>query len=370
MQQTNQYLSNTRFGIDKNVLATMFVIGVLAVGLLAFKLTRKETCSPFSITSASVSSGKSVDFYIGDPVNFTAMVESDDQVAWDFGDHTPDDIGNTARHIYTRDGNYTITATVNGNDNCKQTVALHIKPVVMRTGTESGGVLETNPIIGQDAPTAGIPASYTCTVKAKMYEWSILNSPIYPAQNTETAGYNFIVQGPQILELKLDGDPTKVYRKQINVLAAPPPAINTSPGGGSSKGGGSSPVSVPPVLPPVIPVDMGKKEDPKKEDPVIEKKPEEPKPKMIVADEVFRMRFEAVARGEINAAGFDDVLCNGGGTRVLVENDNNKWETVAGICQLFYRNKKIKKIWDVVTERDSKNCVTLIRLKYKKGGFL
>ncbi|MES2774743.1 MAG: PKD domain-containing protein [Bacteroidota bacterium] len=368
MKQSNQYLANTRFGIDKNVVTTMLVLIVVSAGLLAFKLSKKETCKPFTISSASISSGKSVDFYIGDPVNFTAVVESDDQVAWDFGDHTPDDLGNTIRHIYTRDGNYTITATVNGR--CIQTLALHVKPVKIRNPGDAADQIQTNPIMGQDAPTAGTMAAYICTVKAKMYEWSILNSPIYPSQNTESASYNFIVPGPQILELKLDGDPTKVFRKQINVLAAIQPSVVPNPRDNKG-GGGGAPVVLPVDLPPVIPVDMSKREEAKKPDPVTEKpleKPiEKPKEKLLVADEVFRMRFESVVRGELNVAGFDDILCEGGATRVLVENDGNRWETVAGLCQLFYKNKKINKIWDVRVNRKADRCVDLIYLKYKKG---
>jgi hypothetical protein len=161
--------------------------------------------------------------------------------------------------------------------------------------------------------------------------------------------------------LKLDGDPTKVYRKQITVLPAKalPTVVPPPPGGTSQK---------PP--PPIVTVAPPVKKDEPVTNPTVTPPVEVKKDKLIIADDEFRLKFEAVQRGEIDASAFNDFLCDGGQTRVLVENKGKEWQTVTSICSFLSKNKKVKKIYDVSTERDDKKCVTLIHLKYKTGGFL
>ena len=357
------FLTHKKFGIDTNVLLTFLVVGLVSVGILGFKLSKKQACLPFSISSASVSAGKTATFYVGDPVVFVATGGAQD-VAWDFGDHTPNLNGNNAKHIYTRDGHYTVAATVNGE--CVETIQLHVKALENQGTKPTTETIAANPISGPDALTTNSPVTFTSTVKAGKYEWNILNSPIFVTQQTEVASYNFPIAGNLILELKLDGDPAKVYRKQITVLPGKELPVTTAPPAG---GGGISQKPPPPVIVNMPP----KKEEPVVSNPTTTTTPpvaEVKKDKLLIADAEFQMKFQAVQRGDIDASAFNEFLCDGGQTRVLVENDENKWETVAGICRFFNKNKKIKKIYDVKTERDDKKCVTLIRLKYKTGGFL
>ncbi len=357
MKNPNSFLNNTKFGLDKNVITTFLVMVVASIGILGFKLSKKQACTAFAISSASVSAGKTTVFFVGDPVVFVAASRGSQEILWDFGDNTPSQSGNNAKHIYTRDGGYTVLATVNGE--CVENIQVRIKPLPPMN-TQAPETVAINPITGQDAPTANMPVIYTSSVKAGKYEWNILNSPAYPTQQTEVANYNFSIAGNLIIELKLDGDPTKVYRKQITVLPAKAlPTVVTPPSGGTSQ--------KPP--PPIVTV----QEPVKKDDPattVVAPPVEVKKEKLIIADAEFRMKFEAVQRGEIDAAAFNDFLCDGASTRVLVENKGKEWQTVATICTFFSKNKKVKHIYDVSTERDAKNCVTLIHLKYKTSGFL
>lgn len=360
MKNPNSFLTNTKFGMDKNVFTTFLTLIIVSIVVLGFRMSKKRVCAPFSISSASVSVGKTTVFFVGDPVVFVATSPNVQEISWDFGDNTPTQLGNNAKHIYTRDGNYSISATV--NDECTETIQLRIKPLAP-INSQTAETLAINPISGQDAPSANTPTIYTSTVKAGKYEWNILNSPTYPTQETEIANYNFQIAGNLIIELKLDGDPNKVYRKQITVLPskilpiiAPPPPV---------KGEKNISQTPPPIVTVVVP--------PKKVDgvPLVVQPPVEvKKDKLIIADDEFRLKFEAVQRGELDASAFVDFLCDGTGTRVLVENKGKEWQTVATICTLFSKNKKIKRIYDVTTDRDNKNCVTLIHLKYNTRGFL
>ncbi len=352
MKTTNPYLTNTRFGIDKNVLLLMSILCLLSVGLMAFKLSKKDICTPYTVVSSSVVKGKSTSFYIGDPVIFNAAGHDLDELTWDFGDQTPNATGNNVQHIYTRDAAYTVTATLNGK--CDQVLKLVINPIKK----EDNNAVVENPIIGPDNAIAGTLVPFTCNIKATQYAWSVLNSPI-PPQMEQTANISFPIQGTFIVELTLDADPSKVYRQQIIITPKKEEAIKapaTGPGGGAA----------PP--PPFIPK---QKEEKPLETKVEEKTVEAPveKPKVVyLADDGIRANFESVVRGEIDAKAFNEFLCEGGATKVLVTSDNNRWETVESICKLFYRNKKIKKI-SVTTTREGE-CVKTINLKYDKKGFL
>lgn len=359
MKNSNSFLTNTKFGLDKNVFATFVMLMIIAIVILGFKISKHKVCTPFTISSASVSAGKTTVFYVGDPVVFVATSPNVQDIAWDFGDHTPTQMGNNSNHIYTRDGSYTVSATV--NDECIETIQVRIKPIAP-VNTQSPETIAIDPISGQDAPTANTPVIYTTTVKAGKYEWNVLNSPIFPTQLTQVANYNFPIAGNLIIELKLDGDPAKVYRRQITVLPSKAlPQVVTPPivfGNGKKNA---------PIITVQQPINTKKDESSNN---VATTPVEVKKEKLLIADDEFRMKFEAVQRGEIEASSFNDFLCDGGQTRVLVENKGKEWQTVTSICSFLSKNKKVKKIYDVSTERDDKKCVTLIHLKYKTSGFL
>lgn len=365
MKTPNSFLTNKIFGIEKNVFSTFLILIVVSIVVLGFKMSKNKLCTPFSVSSASVVARRTTVFFVGDPVVFVATSSIVQDITWDFGDHTPSQPGNNLKHIYTRDGNYTISATV--NDECTETINIRIKPLAP-ANTQVPETVAVDPIYGQESPTANTPTIYTSSVKAGKYEWNILNSPTYPTQQTEIANYNFLFAGNLIIELTLDGN--KKYRKNITVLpskalpivvVAPPPVV------------GSSVSQRPP--PPIVTVQVPVKKDEPAAAAVTHTVQPQPlaevkKEKLLIADEEFRLKFEAVQRGDINASAFVDFLCDGTATRVLVENKDREWQTVATLCTLFSKNKKIKRIYDVTTERDDKKCVTLIHLKYKTSGFL
>jgi len=304
--------------------------------LLGFRLLTKTTCKPFKIEVKGYNNTKPNSYFMGAKVTFTAHMNGGKNVVWDFGDHSASAGGVIVEHTFANEGNYIVIATVDGS--CIESVNINIAQLP-RQAVEINNIVPDNPIIGKDAPQAMSPVNYTCSVNAGSYEWSVVNSPDFPTQKGNTATYTFPSEGARIIELRLDNDPAKVYRKTIQVLPAPKPADN-------------QPQTMAPQ-PVVVAPPPAEKTEAKEAAPKV----------VVIPDEEFKNMFDQVTDGKKDALAFNSFLCSGIQTKVLV-NDTD-WETVASLCSKIYNHKKIT-IKSVSTVRDEKKCVTIIKVNYKK----
>jgi len=91
-------------------------------------------------------------------------------------------------------------------------------------------------------------------------------------------------------------------------------------------------------------------------------------PKMLlIPDEEFKNMLEAVKDGKKDVSAFSSVLCSGAQTKVLVNDED--WQTFGELCSKIHDNKKYQ-IKSVQSVRNEQNCVTLLKVRYKKKGLL
>jgi PKD repeat protein len=326
-------------GLDTRVWLSLLIVFVMSCLLLGFRLATKQHCSSFKIEVKGYNNTKPNSYFMGAQITFTAQMPGGGDVIWDFGDHSAKKSGVSVAHTFTAEGNYLVTATVNGQ--CTETVNINIQQLPQAAATVTTTAEPANPISGPDAPQAAMPINYSCSAPAGSYEWSVVNSPDFPTQKGNIATFTFPTEGSRIIELKLDNDPSKVYRKTIQVLPAAKLAENNPM---------PSPAPQPVVAAPPPPADKPEVKD------------NTPKV-LVIPDEEFKSMFDQVTDGKKDALAFNQFLCSGIQTKVLA--NDTEWETVASFCSKIYNHKKIT-IKSVTTVRDEKKCVTIIKVSYKK----
>lgn len=331
--------TKTQANIDTRVWLLLVIMGVLSTAVLAYKMINNVHCVPFDIISKGYSAGKVHSYYLGNTIQFYTSAAGNNDVVWDFGDKGKAK-GDTVSHAFLHEGNFTVMAIVNGK--CDATYKLTI--VRLEPAKSTSNVSMDNPISGAEVLYTNEPAAFSCVLAADTYEWSVLNSPEFPTQNTPTASFLFPIAGTRIIELKLDGDPNKVFRKNVQVLMKQSATDPTTP----------TPSEMPtvPVLPPPTPPDNSKEE----------KEPTKPKV-MIIPNEEFVNLFNQVTTGDKDLQSITQYLCLAEKTKVLL--NGTEWDTVNGFVQKIYKKKRYD-IKSVETVRDDNNCVTILKIKYKK----
>lgn len=340
MNHYTHIFTRSRKYLDQRVWLTMALVSLISLGLLGYKVASDIQCTPFEIALKGYTAGMANSYYVGEEIVFSTQMKGGTSIVWDFGDHSSGK-GTNVTHRYSTEGNYIITATVNGK--CLESVSITItslhQPINLTTTLP-------NPITGPDAVHALEPINLTASGAGTSYEWMVLNSPDFPVQTKEIATYTFLSPGTRIIELKVDNDPKKVFRKTLQVL----PAIET---------GNNQPlVNENLTAPVIVPPPSLQKEEPNKE-----AEPEKPKT-TIIPNEEFVAMFNQVTEGKKDLSSFNQYLCNGGQTKILA--NGTDWETLISFYQKINDKKKydIKSV-EAVRDPES-NCVTVLKVKYKK----
>lgn len=362
MKNAYPIFTKTRLGLDVRVWLTLLFVGVISVAALSFKMATNVSCEDFSISYGAANASQGSSYYIGETVVFKISSKATN-VKWDFGNNLKAE-GNSVKHSFFQPGNYQVSATVNGK--CSQFTNVLIRQFYVPKASSPNDAAQ-NPISGPDAASAGQQVSFLCIVRAGSYQWTVENSPNFKIQNTVNATFNFPSPGNKTIELKLDNNPQKVYRKTIIVVATNNNVQNAAP------------IVTPPVVMPkqkpvaqpstTQPAAPSVQQQPVATQPaVVTPPPVNTKKALYAPDQEFQTRFEEVIQGSMDASGFNDILCNGGGTKVFTSDGG--LETVASFCGKIHGNKKYR-INSVKVDRDGKGCVTDIHIDYKKkGGFL
>lgn len=254
MQKISGIYTRSRMGIDNKVWLTLLITALISVGLLGFRIATTEPCYEIHLTLKGVVEHPFANnYYVGESIIFKANMKKEQKVEWDFGDGTPLRIGEKATHSFIKEGNFLVTATVNGR--CMQSLNVHISQVAMSGGgTTASAVADPNAIIGKDFAAIGELSIYQTAATAGTYEWTVEGNAVFPPKNGNKVSYSFTDPGTYIVTLKLDNDDAKIYRKTVIVSANPaaaegaaidelPPLPLPAPptgGGGNPDAGGAS----------------------------------------------------------------------------------------------------------------------------------
>jgi PKD repeat protein len=254
MQKISGIYTRSRMGIDNKVWLTLLITALISVGLFGFKMATTEPCYEINLTLKGVVEHPFANnYFVGESIIFKANMKKAQKVEWNFGDGTPVTVGEKITHSYAKEGNFLVTATVNGK--CMQSVNVHISQVAMSEGnTTASASVDPNAIVGKDFAAAGELSVFQTAATAGIYEWTIEGNAAFPPKNGNKVSYSFTEPGSYIVTLKLDNDDTKIYRKTVVVSLNPaaaqgagidelPPLPLPAPpaaGGANSDAGGAS----------------------------------------------------------------------------------------------------------------------------------
>ncbi|CAN5750617.1 hypothetical protein BH10BAC3_BH10BAC3_36390 [soil metagenome] len=373
MSNASSIFTKRKMGLDRNVWWVMFVCCVLAIGLASYKLAGEKPCVNVIVAINGTTQGLNKTFFIGETVRFSALFAEGKKIKWDFGDKSNNEQGLRSTHTFKSEGKFPITITIDGN--CIQHDMVVIKKFISDTSAANNEAIRTlfgNPIDGNVSPTVMQSVIYSSTAVAKSYEWSVSNFSNYQVKNTRDAQFVFQTPGLKVLQLMLDGDPSKVYKKDIIVQPLPVLQNRTQD-------------MPPPQVPVYIPQPINQAKDngttavEKPADKPVDKpaeikpfevKPDLPaKPKTIrIGNENFKDMLQDVVENNLDVADFNDYLCDQGKTRVLI-NDEKNWTTFSSLCQKIRGDKRV-----TITEVEQtieNNCVVKIKVQYdRKKKFL
>ena len=349
----------------------MLFFCILSIGLASYKIAEEKPCVPIIVAINGTTKGLNKTFFIGETVRFAALFAEDKKISWDFGDQSKSEIGIRSTHSYRKEGVYPITVTIDGN--CTQHDQVVIKQFIADTSVANNDAIKNlfgNPIDGNVSPTVMQSVIYSSTAEAKSYEWSISNYSNYPVKNTREAQFVFLTPGLKVLQLMLNGDPSKVYRKDIIVQPLPTVPKNTQdlplP---------QVPVYVPQALPqnnaaakePDKPVDKPVDKPAEVKPPEVKTEQQQPaivKPKTIrIGNENFKDMLQDVVNNNADVADFNDYLCDQGKTRVII-NDEKNWTNFTTLCNTIRGDKRV-----TITEVEQiieNNCVVKLKVKYER----
>ena len=351
--------------LDFRVWISLITVAIIALALLGYKVATNVTCPEFHLKTTSninhIQEGPNT-YFVNEQVRFFAAREDASlMVTWNFGDKSATQIGASVTHSFIKEGNYLVTAMINGS--CAE--SMNIRIIQNSTPITASGSPDINRIVSDDVVAAGNATVFNTTALSTDYSWSVQELPEMGQQRTRVATFVFTKPGTFTVTLKLDQGAS--YQKTIQVTD---PLVT---------GNTTSDLPLPPgpaeVGPPPLPADVPDKK-------LEENKPEAPKPAAQeppaaavkvyeqLSEPAIQAMLEEVAEGKKDLSNFNNILCNGAGTKVMA---NNQSTTFAALCNelkekkglpLLKRKKRIQS-FKVVRDAGNGNCVKIIYITYK-----
>ncbi|GAB3425682.1 PKD domain-containing protein [Niabella aquatica] len=350
-------------GIDFKVWLCFISLALISIGLLAYKAITYTPCADFKITVSGklnhTEAHTAYTFYVNEQLTFsTTLKGNSNNIIWDLDDGSGRKAGNTVTQVYTREGYYLVKAFLNGQ--CLQSVNIRITQSNLAMTTDAPAI---SPIVSADIIAAGDEAIFNTSAVGANYEWSIEEMPEQSSQATNSAKFIFTKTGNFTIVLKVDNN--KIYKKIIQVIDAAA-SLAQAPALPSV-----TPVDVPPVPQDPLPLPEKKPlEDPKDNEPVEAETPKTSKNWEQLPEPAIQTMLQGVIDGKKNMEDFNNILCNGAGTKVMA---NNQPTTFAALCNELQQKKNIivikkkRKIesFQAVRDETNGNCVKIIYIKYK-----
>jgi hypothetical protein len=330
---SERILTRKTLGLDHRVWRVMIILFVLAAGLLSYKLIDTPKCVQVDFKIKTIDNDS---VYFTDEILSFSTVRFEKSITWDFGDNSPNGTGTFITHRFAKEGKYFIKVTVNSD--CQFTKPITVRKAVLES-------LDTKEQIDGHASTfVGASEHFTTIAKADTYEWMVENHPEYGLLNGQSVNYKFQAAGDYTIKLTLNKDRFKIYRKSVTVIEneKPKPVVEK--------------------IDRLIDYDKLAKLD------------KETSVKTAISELTFAEYLGKVVAGEFTTKDFEDYLCSGGKTPVIINGKADKQVTFTQACAALNGKKRSKflgmgkktiKIKSVRLNRAKDNCITLIEIKYE-----
>lgn len=351
--------------LDFRIWISLIAVALITLALFSYKVATNVACPAFQLKPSSninhISEGPNT-YFVNEQIHFFATRnDASLMVTWNFGDRSATQIGASVTHSFIKEGNYLVTAIINGN--CTESINIRIIQNSTMTGTT--GSPDLNRIVSDDIVSVGNETVFNTTAVSATYNWSIDELPELGQQQTKSAKFIFTKAGAFTVTLKLDQGGQ--YQKTIQVTDPLGAGVGTSevpllPG----------PAEVgPPPLPGAITEKKPEAQQPQEPAPVVqEPAPAASKVYEQLPEPAIQAMLEEVAGGKKDVNDFSNILCNGAGTKVMA---NDQPTTFAALCNelkekkglpLLKRKRRIQS-FKVVRDPANGNCVKIIYISYK-----
>lgn len=352
--------------LDFRVWLCLILLSVCSLALFGYNMATKVKCAPVEFTVLGKLNHANEDsntFFVNELVTFRAKVSAQNsKITWEYGDKSEKESGQAVSHIYAKEGNYLVTVTIDGQ--CSE--SLNIRIIEGGTSSLGSNAPSLNPIVSNDIVSVGEETIFNTSSVANSYSWSVEEMPEAGKINTQTARFIFNKPGNFTVALILDDGTTHKKIIQVNDPLAQLGQTTPLPP--------STPMDIPPA--PITPLPLPEKEEAKKE----EVKPEAVKEETLPAkptktyDQLptpaIKAMLEDVTEGKKSAADFNNILCNGAGTKVMANNESTTFAALINELQekkglpLIKRKRKIQTV-NVVRDQANGNCVSILYVDFK-----
>jgi PKD repeat protein len=375
MNATN-FFTRRILGVDYRVWVAMLLVCFLSLGLYGYKQIRftsrnDQPCPTDTITV----NGKMVEVVAGCYLSrfsvFGVQSEAAATVEWNFRDGTPVEKERIVSHRFIEEGTYRVTATINGR--CESDVLVYVSDDPLFSGNPEKPVIEV--FADPMHPTPGTIVKFYCVTDMPFvtsYEWKVLNTN--EVQNDSVPSFTFKDGGNYTIQLVINGNPSTITTKVIEVNKVIPQAqgIPGDSGAGAGMPGNIGPLVdlAPPGGHPANTNTQPNSDQGTPKPPVDTSKGVSP-PK---APEVDPNAFKDLLQNVVNQEGKEpedlyEYLDYKASTMVEV-NQSKSLIPLKDFCKsMREKKKKWRKIETLSFKKDDKKSIQIIQVKVPEKGF-
>lgn len=352
-------------GLDYRVWMVMLLTWIVCLGLYGYKKLSSGTggiqpCAANVSLTVNNKEEPAAVCYLDRIAIFQIKAPKGAKVEWSFDDGTPVAYGTIVQHKYAAEGDYTVSARLNGDCQYKQELTVKETPV---STTEERTV---QIIPDSTAPKAGSTVRFfaVCDPPAETYEWRLLETG--EVQHEAVASFTFAAAGKYKVQLVLNNDAAHPKTKTIDVADLPTAPAANYPFTAAS---GGNPVVPGPLLKPgdnpfaevqkgpaSNGANGGNQPEPSKTEPA--------KPKATAIDpETFKNKLQDVLNGDEEMAALYSYLDYQESTMVKIDG-----EKANVTLKAFCKEHRKEKIETLEFKKDDKTGTWLL-VKLEKRGF-
>lgn len=325
--------------LDKNVIYLLAGVFLISAVTLAFRYVSHTPCDEVSFTFET-NTFVDKEMRAGAMIKFSDRTEGAETWKWEFGDSTDGSSLKKPRHIFKKEGEYTVRLIVNNLCEREKTITILKQEVIRDSSKYPVFVLPERIVVGEKLEVKDE------SLNASLWEWRFGETARIDAK-TKRAEYVFSEPGLKTVSLIINGDENYITKKKIEVF---PLRERNNP------------------ITDVRPVERGLgwnvKDAP--DDARVDEKTGELKPKApFINESNFKMKLMLISNEKITPHEFTEYFCGDINKPIFA---NGKNTTFLALCEKI-KGKNIK-IKDLKIFKDEEtNCITYITVDYRRDRF-